>query len=418
MLKYFIIILNFLGLLGYKVLFPGGVSISSDLPSTITPGEDVVVTVTISKGDLSGFAKFTQGLPNGFTASLVDGADATFSFKDQKVKFIWVALPAISEFSFSYKLSVDAMVEGDFDFEGTFAYIFDNEKQSAFLTSKKVHVGTEALTQLEETGVKGMVSEEIKGVKVRRTTAPIPGMENTFKVELRIDKPGITGFAKIEESIPEGFYANEMDSKGGIFSFDNQLLKIIWMAIPENDEYHVTYQLKVRNDVSGNQKITGAFSYLKGDESAKYFVAPSTIFIEKDEGDIVPTIMIADEGGDFREKEVVSPEPEPEIVEVVTIPEPQADINYRVQVAAGHKPVKNDYFAKKFQLKSNINIDNHEGWIKYTFGNFKIYKVCRDERNKVWNDNKITDAFVTAYNSGSRITVQEALMISNQKWYN
>jgi hypothetical protein len=415
MLKYFIIILNFVGLLGYKVLFPGGVSISSDIPTSINPGEDVVVTVTISKGDLSGFAKFTQELPAGFSATLIDGADATFSFKDQTIKYIWVALPAVSEYSFSYKLSVDESVSGDFNIEGTFAYIFDNEKQTAFLPNKKLHVGSGAIASSEI--VKGMVSEDIKGVKVRRTTSPIHGVENSFMVELRIDKPGITGFAKIEELIPEGFYASELNSKAGIFTFDNQLVKVIWMAIPEDDEFHMTYELKASSTVSGNQKITGAFSYIVGDESTKYFIAPSTIFIEKDNGD-APVIIIADEGGDFKEKEVVTPEPEPEIVEVVTIPEPQGDVSYRVQVAAGHTPVQNDYFAKNFKLNSNISIDNHEGWIKYTFGNYKVYKECRDKRNNVWAQNKITDAFVTAYNAGSRITVQEALMISNQKWYN
>ena len=134
MLKYFIIVLNFLGFIGVKILFPGGVSITSDLPESINPGEDVIVTVTIDKGDLSGFAKFSQALPEGFSATLIDGADATFSFKDQKVKFIWVALPAVSEFSFSYKISVAESVQGNYDIEGTFSYIFDNEKQNAFLS--------------------------------------------------------------------------------------------------------------------------------------------------------------------------------------------------------------------------------------------------------------------------------------------
>ena len=438
MIKYIIIFLNILGLIGIKVLFPGGISIRSDMPEEVSPGDEFVVTVSVDKGDLSGFAKFTQALPSGFSADVVNGADATFSFKDGKVKFIWVSLPTAESFSFSYRIKVDERVKGSFKLGGQFAYIFDNEKQVAELESRTLKVGGGQLAA-SQTGekVKGYVKEEITDIQVKRTTSVIPGQVNTFKVELRIDKPGIEGFAKIEEAIPEGFYASELESQGGVFSFNNQLVKILWVAMPDKKQYIVSYKLTAGNNVHGNQKINGVFSFLRGNVSEKYFVPASTIFIDRESGEEVPVIIIADEGGDFKEKEKevavtevpevkdevkeeivpeVEPEPEP-MKEIVSVPKPQSDVLYRVQVAAGHNPVEGDYFAKKYKLREDINIENHQGWMKYTFGNFKVYKEGRDRRNKVWNDNRITDAFVTAYNGGKRITVQEALMISNQKWF-
>ena len=428
MIKYLIILLNIIGLIGIKVLFPGGISVTSDMPESVKAGDEFVITVRIDKGELSGFAKFTQELPQGFTATLVSSSDATFSFKDNKVKFIWVSLPVSTDFSFSYKVKVNEGVSGNFNIGGVFAYIFDNEKQTADLESKTLTVGTTESMAQTEAPIKGYIEEEITKVQCKRTTSVIPGLVNTFKVELRIDKPGINGFAKIEESIPDGFYASELENDGGVFSFTNQLVKILWMAMPDKEQFIVSYKLTSKNDVSGNQKIVGAFSYLSGNESIKYFIASSTIFIEHDEGDDVPTIIIADEGGDFKEKEVVVapvivPEPvvEPDPIEekvVAVIPEPQSDVTYKVQVAAGHTPVGKNYFASKFNLNEDISIENHQGWIKYTFGDFNVYKDCRDKRNYVWNSTNITDAFVTAYNAGKRITVQEALMISNQKWFN
>ena len=141
------------------------------MPNSVRAGDEFTVTVRVSKGDLAGFAKFTQELPKGITASVVDGADATFSFKDNKVKFIWVSLPAQSEFSFSYKILVGSQVSGSHRIGGVFAYIFENEKQEAELEAVNLNVGDEDIAAApQEEMAKGYIEEEITEVKCKRTT--------------------------------------------------------------------------------------------------------------------------------------------------------------------------------------------------------------------------------------------------------
>ena len=95
---------------------------------------------------------------------------------------------------------------------------------------------------------------------------------------------------------------------------------------------------------------------------------------------------------------------------------PQGGIFYRVQIAASKNNVKVTYFKNKFLFRGEIYLENHAGWYKYTTGNYDKYVEARDKREDIRSNYKFQGPFVTAYNSGERITVQEALLISKQKW--
>jgi hypothetical protein len=100
------------------------------------------------------------------------------------------------------------------------------------------------------------------------------------------------------------------------------------------------------------------------------------------------------------------------------VPSAETGITYKVQILAAHRVVNKSYFQSKHGYDGAFNIENHDGWVKYTTGRFDEYKSARDERERLKGDyNTLPGPFVTAYNNGERITVQEALLITKQQWY-
>ncbi len=475
MIKQLILLIQVIGLFFYQLIFTGDLTVTQKVPGSIIQGKEAVVEITINKGNIPGFAKVQQVFPKGFTVEPIETKGATFSFKDDKVKFIWMALPAEEEFTISYKIIPNQNTTGNFTLGGKFSFISESERKNLEIPVANFTVITEELVAeetpeevVEEELTEEIVEplEEVVPVQTEEITADVeeePVIEDNvlkivnikcnrtveyvderkYKVTIEINKQGIEGFAKVTENIPEGFTASEIESKGGVFSFKENTMKILWMAIPSGETYTVVYNLEANSEtVNGTYNIKGNYSYLENDLTSKYtidgssfdlnveqLVAEVPVLEETEEVVVVEEVVepevteekIAEAVEETpKEKPVVNEALEKPVVadnssQVTTTPNPEHGVTYKVQVGAGHKKVPATYFKTKFNLKDKVSTMNHEGWIKYLLGSFNAYKSARDKRNKVRNN--IKTAFVTAYNSGTRITVQEALMISNQKWY-
>lgn len=483
------LILGIISLLMFFGLIGEPVSVVLNMPDSAKCDSEFLVEVTINKGDVEGFARFQQKLPNGFKAVARQTANGEFSFVDQKVKIQWMKVPYDRQIVVSYAIQVDPTVSGTYTFDGTFSYILDNSVQVANVESKTVNIEGDAIASANSQQAYSFQNVNLKNVDCIRQK-PFLNDNNEVIVNIMVNKGDLKDFGKIQEQIPVGYTAESIKSKNSIFTYKNHIIKFLWMNMPQEPQFVVSYKLVPEGEIPDEEfKIVGTFSYAESDRTKTINIAERNVELETFDSEQV----IAQETPTFEPSEPIAttttkPEPiytseptytptpstqptqssytsEPSyssenqnnnyadanynsgsktnqgsssktnqgsnsygggsgrphnytttISEVSDVPSPEQGVAFRVQIAAGHKLVTKNYF-KRLNITDQVQVEIHNGWNKYTVGNFEQYKDARDYRVYVWNNTPIHDAFVSAYNNGMRITVQEALMIANQKWY-
>ncbi|MBL0103500.1 MAG: hypothetical protein IPP51_06915 [Bacteroidetes bacterium] len=92
----------------------------------------------------------------------------------------------------------------------------------------------------------------------------------------------------------------------------------------------------------------------------------------------------------------------------INLPAPQSGIYYKVQICATRKSParKSEFFTKKYNVSDNVELTYHDGWKKYIIGSFTTYEEAKAYYKSTRE--KVSDAFIVAYDNGTRVTVAEA----------
>jgi hypothetical protein len=417
---------NLIALLFFNFLLED-VTVEQSLPDRVEIGNEFVVTVTIDKSTIEGYAKFQVVLPEGVTATEIETGVAKFNFESKKAKFVWMTLPEDRVFEISYKITVTDPNLKEVPVGGTFSYLDENQRMTVDLPARIVKMGKEEIIVEEIPEAEVTVARTIKSVS-----------EHLYLITLNIHYSNVSGFAKIQDIVPSGSDVKPDDASDAVFSILDTKVKYVWMNFPEDKhDIAVSYFVDLTNAESKKiSEIAGEFAFIHDGESRKIQITnPTAIdFVEIDKPVLADTetpkeeipvevVPAPVETADFIEQEIPVKkevqEEKPVDIPVTSTPSPQTGVVYKVQVMAAHKSVNvSTYFNKTYKFSNKVEMDAHQGWMKYLTGGHDKYVSARDMRNNYNQNYKFNGPFVVAYNNGERITVQEALMITNQKWVN
>ena len=189
--------------------------------------------VAINRGDLKGIAKFTEQLPKGFTATAIDVQGAKTMFDNNTVQYSWT-LSADNILNISFRVDVGmASVSGKDTLTGKFFYITDNQKLESDCLPSYINISG----PIETNTIGARVIDSIKTCQggvfgIRRLPSAAIPPNTEAKVTIIIHKPGIIGFAKVEDSLPPGFTAAAIDASGASFTFVIILPNLFAESIP------------------------------------------------------------------------------------------------------------------------------------------------------------------------------------------
>jgi hypothetical protein len=451
----------------FSTILADGVVIDHNLPANLQPGESTTVIVNINKGEVTGFAKLQLEIPAGLTARAIKKSGASFTFSGQKAKFIWMTLPATQEFQVEYELEANINANGSKVIEGQFSYIKENERVDYDLSPQIISVGTEDVlvdnttdeTQTEANNTSDDTTTQLQSdVVCTRTLTPLG--DGKYFVEVSVYGVETDGFAKIREEISAGFRIKEDASGEAIVTLEENGIKYVWFEQPSDPNHSVSYTL-TSTSTSEFPEIDGKFSYVASNQPMEISIVQQEMINSRDfggndtepgtettinpnEGNTEEVIVIEGDKVNELAIEVAMNATEDQLEEIkkpvlevaantplveeevyadsstdtTNTPSPEEGVNYKIQLAATHKYVAASKFKTNHKFAAAIQTENHEGWTKFVTGSHNEYKSARDARNNINAEySKFNGPFVTAYNNGERITVQEALMVSKQKWY-
>lgn len=452
-MKYIIIFIQALAIAIYHFFFGDPVTAIAKVPDNIAPGSSFVMEVTIAKPSVTGFAKLQLEIPAAFVATEVESKSGSFSTSGTFVKVIWTSVPSDAELVIKINIAIPASSSGTKQIKGKFSYIADNVKQEALIEPITIKLGgaeevvasdavatddianqpakePETNTQTNTNNSDGTQSfskpnEPNATVSVSRKITAL-GSPDEYQVDLTITKGNIKGFAKLSEKIPTGYKADYINESGSSFAFEDGEARFIWTSIPSSEEIKVSYKLTPDPNASIQKPayIDGSkFSYIENNQTNS--VAIDKQEITEGEQTTVATAIPStnsNQGNTTTNTQpdntttTTQPSNNNETTTTTATTPKSGNVHYSVQIGAFQKSVNAGALGRRYSIKETVKTEMHDGYTKCILGKYNEYKIARDNRETV-KGKGVSDAFVTAYNSGKRITVQEALMVSNQKWY-
>ena len=91
-----------------------------------------------------------------------------------------------------------------------------------------------------------------------------------FIITINISKGSNDGFARLLQTLPEGYTAKPIETRNAQFLTSGQEIKFIWTQLPEEPDFTIAYSVTPPVNQGNVFEVGGLFSYMKDDEITRF----------------------------------------------------------------------------------------------------------------------------------------------------
>tara|TARA_B100000767_G_scaffold275668_1_gene314171 strand:- start:271 stop:1473 length:1203 start_codon:yes stop_codon:yes gene_type:complete len=364
---------------------------------TICHGIETPYSVRIQSEEINGLVQLEFNIPKGLNMLVVNSQNSKVSYHTNSLSLLWDNLE-------EEEINVELVFTSNLDFEQgeiapTLSYLKNGDRIDAELDKTTIS-DVSVTTYLDQSAQQD--TNQTSGVScLRQLTDEGDGVT---RIDLVIDGEGFDGFLKITEETPNNCIVEIIDSELSLSQIENGILNFIWFDAKSPLPITVTYKLLGCSHKS-THNIKGKIDYAFGNSSFSHDITHYITDFQNNE-----VMLDLDQiTGNISTEKVNNTRLNNALI-------PDKGVSYRVQLMAGHTDVSESWITHRYNFNRMPDTEMHEGWVKYTTGSYDDYQLARNERESINKVYPFPEPFVTAYYLGERITVGEALIISQQDW--
>jgi cell division septation protein DedD len=121
-----------------KVAKPIPTTLQAKRNINVLNATEMLVQINIQQTNLTGFLKLEENIPAGLKAVADAAGSSTFSFVDNKVKFIWSDAPKENQITVSYKLMRDGFNATSLSLEGSANYLDNGDTKKVDIKNENI----------------------------------------------------------------------------------------------------------------------------------------------------------------------------------------------------------------------------------------------------------------------------------------